>query len=243
MFFVSGDHSNPPPTLNNRAAWTLPTRGYGWPLAYRIEEPFWAGVAVAETHTSILFLTVDVAVWLLIAFSVGLSVASWARQISLDKPVRGESIVCFLLAVAVASGITQCEQSPHLQWFHYYSLFFGLAAVAFTILLPIACDWGAFPKFCLSVWAYVSLMVWLGARPEAFAALVHSTDLRSFAAVAFVAGTVAASLCDAFHRLALPYHEIPEQLFRANLGERLFIMPMWLVGLLGISGGIALIYG
>jgi len=207
---------------------------YGWPLEYYVE-----GSQLAwRFHWPAL--VGDLAVWLTVLASTAFIVERWIRRVERRVFLQKRAILFLSFVVAIMIWILNTDWSCEPEWYDYYAWLFGIAATVYTFIDVLVegmlvRHWKAVPKISL-------LAGILGGMPSWFALAPLLQDPRLVAGFSLLAGSLAATAVDAGGRDLMHRDKGAIRFVHPAFGEHLTVFPMWAVGIIGIGGGLALLY-
>ena len=149
--------------------------------------------------------------------------------------MRKGTFLAATLAVILAISILNADRPFDPDWYDDYSCFFGLAATVFAIEMRIVRYWKVIPKISLFAGIGVGGTLWFILSPL----LLKS---RLAGGLALAAGAMVTWAVDGVQRFLTHRDRGISRFVRADCGERIAVVPMWAIGLVGILGGLAVAY-
>ncbi len=215
------------------------TDEYGWPLQYYGSISYSAVPLNSSSSAVPRFnwpsLVGDIVVWLAATAATAMVVEGWIRRVQRRIPMRQFAIFAAYFAFAGAFWILNADDSFRLDWYDYYSWFFGLTATFFATQVLTVCHWKAIPKISLLTGIGIGGALWFILSPL----LLND---RLAAGLSLVAGAIAAAAVDAGHRVAAHGDRGVVRLVRRDCGEHAAAIPIWAVAIAGIIFGLAMVY-
>jgi hypothetical protein len=207
---------------------------YGWPLEYYVKNSQFA----CRFHWPALIG--DLAVWLTVLASTAFVAERWIRRV--EQRVFLQKSAFFLLSLVVATmiWILNADWPREPEWYDYYAWLLGIAAVAYAFIVVIfevfiLRRWKGFPKGSLLVGALAGAPVWFALSPLPL-------EPRLVIGLSLVAAAFAATVLDAGRRDLTHRDKGAQRFVNSAYGEHIATLPMWVVGIIGIGGGLVLIY-
>ncbi len=197
---------------------------YGWPWGYYSVDGFsrtWCFHCLA--------LVGDLAIWLTVLPSTAFVVEQWTRRVEQRAFLQKRAFLVLLLVIAAMIWIASNHRID--EWYEYSAWLFGLAATVCTFIVS-----KAVPKISLLVGIVAGAPFWFVLSP-----LVRQ-EPQLVAGLSLVAGAFAAIAVDACCRILTHHNKDTLRFVDPACGEHVAGFPMWAIGIVGIIGGLALIY-
>ncbi len=173
------------------------------------------------------------AVWLTVLASTAFVVERWIRRVEQRVHLQKRVFLFLSLVVAIMIWISR-DWSWEPDSCDYYAWLFGLAGTIYAIEVLTVRHWKSVPKFSLLAGILAGAPFWFALSPL--------QEPRLAAGLSLVAGAFAATVVDAGCRILMHRDKGPVRFIDAACGERVAVFPMWAVGIIGIGGGLLLLY-
>ncbi len=174
------------------------------------------------------------AVWLTVLASTAFVVERWIRRVERRVFLQKRAFLFLPLVIAVMIWISNTDRSCEPDWCDYYSWLFGLAGMIYAIEVLAVRHWNAIPKISLFAGTVAGAPFWF--------ALAPLQEPQLAAGLSLVAAAFAATVIDAGRRDLVHRDKGVIRFVHPAYGEHVAVLPMWALGIIGIGGGLALLY-